>query len=89
LMTQPTDPQRVARFYARLKTPVGPDLDADAKAVEESNAHPTRFDHTKLFPNSNWELTKWDRVDTLGFLACCGLVGVVLAFFKFVLTLGS
>jgi SSS family solute:Na+ symporter len=89
LMTQPTDPQRVARFYARLKTPVGPDLDADAKAVEESYRNPQRFDHLKLFPKTNWELTKWDRVDTLGFLACCTLVGVVLAFFKFVLTIGS
>ena len=89
LLTQPTDPTRVARFYVRMKTPVGPNLDADAVAVEESYANPTRYDHTKLFPRSNWEFTKWNRQDTLGFLGCCGLVGFILIFFKTVLMVGS
>jgi hypothetical protein len=89
LLSRPTDPARVARFYARMKTPVGPNLDEDAKAVEASNANPTRFDHLKLFPRSNWEFTKWDKRDTLGFLCCCALVGVVLLVFKGVLVLGS
>ena len=43
----------------------------------------------KLWPKSNWELTKWDRQDTLGFLGCCGLVGFILVFFKAVLTIGG
>jgi hypothetical protein len=34
-------------------------------------------------------MTKWDRVDTLGFLASCALVGVVLIVFKAVLVVGS
>jgi hypothetical protein len=87
--TRPTDPQRLARFYVRLKTPVGPTLADDAIAVEASYADPTRFDHLKLFPKSNWELTRWDRQDTVGFLCCCGLVLVVLAVFKAVLVIGS
>jgi hypothetical protein len=61
----------------------------DAKAVQASYDNPKRYDHLKLFPKTNWELTKWDRQDTLGFLSCCGLVVVVLVFFKFVLTIGS
>lgn len=89
LLTRPTDPVRVARFYARMKTPVGPTLEADAVAVEASYANPTRYDHLKLFPNSNWEWTKWDRQDALGFLGCCGLVGFILVFFKTVLVIGS
>lgn len=89
LLTQPTDPARVGRFYVRLKTPVGPTLDDDAVLVEQSYANPTRYDHTKLFPRSNWEFTKWNRQDTLGFLGCCGLVGVILIFFKTVLVIGS
>jgi solute:Na+ symporter, SSS family len=88
LMTRPADPARVARFYARLKTPVGPNLEEDAKAVEASYANPTRFDHLKLFPRSNWEFTKWDKRDTIGFLVCCALVGVVLLVFKGVLVIG-
>lgn len=89
LLSRPTDPVRVARFYARMKTPVAPTLEADAAAVEASYANPTRYDHLKLFPNSNWEFTKWDKRDALGFLACCALVGVVLVVFKGVLVIGS
>jgi len=57
--------------------------------VELSYANPTRFDHRKLFPSSNWEFTKWDKRDTIGFLCCCALVGVVLLVFKAVVTIGS
>lgn len=89
LLTRRTDAQRVARFYARLKTPVAPTLEDDAREVEKSYAEPTRFDHQKLFPRTDWEFTKWNREDWLGFLACCGLVGLVLVVFKAVLVLGS
>jgi hypothetical protein len=89
LCTQPTDPVRVGRFYARMKTPVGPTLEEDARAVEASYANPTRYDHTKLFPRSNWEFTKWNRQDAFGFMACCALVGFILVFFKAVLVIGS
>jgi SSS family solute:Na+ symporter len=88
LLTKPTDLARVDRFYVRLKTPVGPTLEDDARAVEESYANPRRFDDQKLFPKSNWELTKWNRVDTIGFFACCALVGIVLLVFKLVLVIG-
>ncbi|MBI5693526.1 MAG: sodium:solute symporter family protein [Verrucomicrobia bacterium] len=89
LVTKPTDPQRVARFYARMKTPVAKTLELDATEVAASYAQPGRFDHLKLFPHSNWEFTKWDKVDALGFAACCGVVGLVLLVFKGVLMLGS
>lgn len=89
LLTRPADSQRVARFYARMKTPVAPTLEEDARAVEASYANPTRFDHTKLFPNSNWEFTKWDKRDAIGFACCCALVGVVLLVFKGVLVVGA
>ncbi len=89
LLTKPTDPVRVARFHVRMKTPVAATLEEDALAVEASYAKPARFDHLKLFPKSNWELTKWNRQDALGFLACCGLVGFILVFFKAVLVIGG
>jgi Na+/proline symporter len=89
LLTPPTDPARVARFYVRLKTPVAATLAQDALDVQASYADPTRYDDRKLFRRTNWELTKWDRTDLLGFLGCCALVGGILVFFKFVLVLGS
>jgi hypothetical protein len=72
-----------------MKTPVAATLEEDAREVEVSYANPTRFDHLKLWPNSNWEFTKWDRVDAIGFVCCCGLVGVVLLVFKAVLVVGA
>jgi hypothetical protein len=89
LLTQPADPLRVARFYARLKTPVGATPDEDVAAVEASYANPNRYDHLKLFPRTNWEFTKWNKQDAVGFICCCALVGVVLLVFKGALVLGS
>jgi len=88
-LTPRTDRVRVERFYARLKTPVADTLELDAAEVEKSYANPARFDDRKLFPKSDWELTKWDRQDFLGFLACCGLVVVVLIVFKGALVIGA
>lgn len=89
LLTRPTDPERVNRFYARMKTPVAPTPEDDLREVEASYAQPGRFEHLKLFPGSNWEFTKWNRQDAVGFLCCCALVGVVLLVFKGVLVIGS
>ncbi len=89
LLTPRTDRVRVDRFYARLKTPVAETLEQDAVEVEKSYADPARFDDRKLFPRSDWEFTKWDRQDFLGFLACCGLVVVVLLVFKGALMIGA
>jgi solute:Na+ symporter, SSS family len=89
LLTPPTDSARVARFYVRLKTPVAATLEQDALDVAAGYAQPTRFDSQKLFPRSNWEFTRWDRADTLGFISCCALVGFILIFFKAVLMIGS
>lgn len=88
-LTPRGDEEKLARFYARLKTPVGATPEADDEAVAASNANPSRFDHTKMFPRSDWEFTKWDKVDTFGFLACCGFVGVVLLILKGFVMIGS
>ena len=89
LLTRPTEKARLDRFYVRMKTPVGATLEEDAVAVKEGYANPTRYDHLKLFPRSNWEFTKWNRQDMLGFLGCCALVGGIVIFFKGVLWIGS
>jgi SSS family solute:Na+ symporter len=89
LLTRPADPQRVARFYVRMKTPVARTLEEDAVEVEKSYANPTRYDHLKLFPRSSWEFTTWDKRDAVGFICCCALVGVVLLVFKGVLLIGA
>ncbi len=85
LVTRPTDPARVAFFYGNMKTPVGATPQLEAAGMEETRRYPGRFDDTKLFPGSNWEFCKWDRVDTIGFLVCALLSGLIVGLFVWLL----
>jgi hypothetical protein len=80
--------ENIARFYVKMKTKVIADPALDKAEMAKSYANPTRFDHTKLFPNSSWEFCKWDWEDTWGFLLCCGLtIGILGAFWLIIQTL--
>jgi solute:Na+ symporter, SSS family len=81
-LTPRTNSFLVLRFYGKMKTPVGATPELDRLAVEETAANPSRFDHLKLFPRSQWEFCRWTREDTLGFLACCCLSGAILGGFS-------
>jgi Na+/proline symporter len=89
LLTKPTDPARVAFFYGKMKTPVGETPELEAAAMTETQRNPTRFDHTKLVPASNWEFCKWDRTDTIGFAACCAVSAAIVGLFVFLLNLAA
>jgi SSS family solute:Na+ symporter len=70
--------ESIARFYVKMKTKVIPDRELDKAELEKSYADPTRFDHTKLFPNSSWEFCKWNKEDTWGVIASSALtIGIV------------
>ena len=82
LLTRPTEKARVEFFYGKMKTPVGETPELEAAAMEETRVNPTRFDGTKLFGrNSWWEFCKWDRVDSIGFIACCTLSAAIVGTF--------
>ncbi len=71
--------KRTVQFFAKLRTPTSLTPEQDAQEVALSLANPTRFDHLKLFPNSNWELYLWTKNDLLSFLACWLIVLLILA----------
>lgn len=81
LLTRPTDPVMVAQFYGKMKTPVGETPELEAATMAETELNPTRFDHTKLLPSSNWEFCKWDRIDTIGFIICCAMSATIVGIF--------
>jgi hypothetical protein len=83
------DELRIARFYARMKTPIGKTAELDAQAVAASDADPTRFDHLKLFPNTSWEFTRWKKADYLGFFGCWVGVGLILLLLWGLLQIGA
>lgn len=78
-LTRPEDPQRLDRFFVKMRTKVNADPAIDAKEMALSYENPHRFDHMKLFPNSNWEFRKWDRDDWYGvFMTILASVGCVV-----------
>ena len=70
------DREVLDRFYVRIKTPVIPNHEEDAKEVQRSYAEPHRFDWKKVFPESEFEFTRWGKEDVVGFLL--GILGVIL-----------
>jgi hypothetical protein len=81
LVTKAPAREKLDFFFGRMKTPVAATPELDAAALALTTRDPHRFDHLKLFPRSSWEFTKWDRLDTIGFLVCCAVSGgLVLVF---------
>ena len=85
LLTRPPSPSTVSRFFGIMKTPIGITPELEAAAVAETRRDPGRFDQQKLFPNSDWEFTRWDRTDALGFAFCAVIAGGILGGFWLIL----
>jgi hypothetical protein len=82
LVTSPPRKELVDQFFGKMKTPVGATPELELAAMEETRQQPRRFDHQKMFgPASNWEFTRWNRIDSIGFVACLGLSFGILAMF--------
>jgi solute:Na+ symporter, SSS family len=88
--TRRPDARRTALFFGKMKTPVGATPELEAAAMAATAENPARFDDTKLLgARSYWEFTKWNAVDTIGFVACLGVSGAILAAFWLVLKWAS
>ena len=88
--TMPVDKDRLDLFYGKLLTPVvGSCSLEDDREMDLTRANPTRFNHLKIFPDSNWEFRRWDREDWLGVIVSCIAVVSVVALLVFVISLGS
>ena len=79
----------ITRFYAKMKTRVQDDKEKDMQEVEASYARPHRFDHRKMFPNSQWEMMKWSKTDTIGFSLAVLMVIAILGLLYVVVNLGG
>ncbi|MFC1614329.1 sodium:solute symporter [Gemmatimonadota bacterium] len=76
LFTSPVESRALDRFYVKMKTPVQPDRERDHEEIEKSYENPTRFDDQKVFSGSQFEFTKWNKEDLVGFLL--GILGAIL-----------
>lgn len=89
LVTRPPSRVQLDQFFGRMKTPVGATPELEAAALTATQREPHRFDHLKLFPGSAWEFTRWDRIDTLGFLICCAVSIGIVSLFRILLRLAG
>lgn len=89
VFTRPPPKPALDQFFGKMKTPVGEDPESDRAAMEATAGNPGRFDHLKVFPKSSWEFTRWNRLDTVGFLACVGVSGSLVFLFWGLLQLAA
>ena len=89
LLTKTDNKERLDKFFVKMKTSVLVDHELDAKELAKSYANPSRFNHRKLFPDSNWEFDKWDRVDIIGFGISVAVVAAIVGMLFMLLTIGS
>jgi solute:Na+ symporter, SSS family len=85
----PKEAAGLDRFYVKMKTKVQEDREADRRELDISYANPTRFDHRKMFPNSQWEMLKWNREDRVGFWLAMAMVFGIIAMLYFLVNLGG
>ena len=86
LFTRRPDQRLTDLFFGKMKTPVGATPLLEDEAMAETSRNPGRFDNTKLFgANSQWEFTRWDKVDALGFIACLAVYFGILGAFWLIL----
>ena len=79
LFTKPNDDKVTEKFFLKMRTKVrGLGADVDADDLKESFNSPEKTKKILLFPNSNLEIYKWNKQDTLGFLFSIVVVFIVL-----------
>ena len=72
-----------------MKTPVKPDPEEDEAELQKSYADPARFDHKKLFPNTQLEVQRPTRYDFVGFLVCFALCFAIIGLVLLVANIGA
>ena len=71
-----------------MKTPVDPEPEKDEAELKKSYAQPDRFDDTRLFPNTQLEITRPTKQDFWGFLACFAICFVIIGLIVLVAGIG-
>jgi Na+/proline symporter len=79
LATRPAKSKATDCFFIKMRTKVrGMGNENDQKDLNYAKENPKLTESLLLFPNSSWEIYKWDRQDISGFLISIGIVFLVL-----------
>lgn len=89
LVTRPGDRQALDRLYAKMKTPVQPEVWRDREALEQAYADPDAIERKKLFPGTSLEFQRPTAKDILGVVACFGACFAIIWLAVLVAQIGS
>ena len=88
LFTRRNSKDALDRYYAKMKTPVQPNPEADQQALAFALRHLEELESQKLFPGSNLEFSRPKAGDVAGFLATFALCFLIIAFALWIASLG-
>ncbi len=77
------------RYYAKMKTEVHPDPEQDARQLSEAYDNPQMHNARLLFPGTDLEFVRPRPKDVIGFLASCGVCGIVIGLLVWLAQIGS
>jgi SSS family solute:Na+ symporter len=89
LVTRRNSEKTLREFYGAMHTPTIADPEEDARRVREAIEHPEIVEQRKIFPGTDWEFWKPTKADIWGFLGSWAMVGVIIALYLFLMTIGS
>ncbi len=82
LFTPKNSQASLDRYYAKMKTPVDPDPQADREKLQAAYANPAGLESLKLFPGTSLEFQRPRTADVLGVIivtaACFGVIGLAV-----------
>jgi solute:Na+ symporter, SSS family len=79
LLTRPNHDKKTEQFFLKMRTRVrGLGPEADKQDVCAAYDDPEKTKIMLLFPNTNWEIYKWNKLDTVGFLVSIVIVFIVI-----------
>ena len=89
LLTRKNSEEALDRYYAKMKTPVDPDPEADARKLEAAYADPSTCERVKLLPGSSLEFQKPTTEDVVGFIISVVVCFAIIGFAVLMAGIGS
>ena len=88
-LTPANSKQSLDRYYAKMKTPVQPDEEADRAALEEVYQRPDLAPRRKLLPGTNIEIQRPTVVDVVGFIVAVAICAAIIALTQWLAQIGA
>jgi SSS family solute:Na+ symporter len=83
------DKSHLDYFFGKIYTPIQASNEDDKQAVAFTAENPDSIRAKKLFPNTNWEFAKPDKMDWIGFGGSWAMVGFIILLLWLMVTIGK